>query len=165
MNLFEFDVNAVHLNDPFAESGWYGVGLYNESTTPVPADDIYIGTLGQASGDPVLYAALPNKINVDATVLVPSDDHVAFNENSPIKRALTITANGSPLAPDTVATNATFCVGQSITFAAVWDSPPPAIATNFQWSCEAIISTINPMPFPAARFPIHPRFLSLTPVC
>jgi hypothetical protein len=44
-----------------------------------------------------------------------------------------ITANGNPLDPNDVATNAAFCVGQDISFM-LTNLPPGVMATNFQWA-------------------------------
>lgn len=44
-----------------------------------------------------------------------------------------IAANGNPLDPNDVATNAAFCVGQGVSFS-LTNLPAGAIATNFQWA-------------------------------
>ena len=124
-NLFEFDVSAAHMNNPFAEPGWDGVGLYNESTTPVPGDNIYIGSLGQASGDPVLYAALPNNVVVDLSVRVIGDNHDIVSMYG-TKHTLSLTANGTNLN----AVTPTFCVGQQVNFAPSFSPPLANVASQ-----------------------------------
>jgi hypothetical protein len=119
-NLFAIHVSAQHLIEPRAFPPYVGT----------PAADIaptQITIRGQIAGaDGFLYMALPDDADIDITPQIV-DDHYIYDVTATRYRLL-IDANGTTLDPN--ATNAHFCVGQTITFAPSWDPASPSIQSN-----------------------------------
>ncbi len=64
-----------------------------------------------------------------------------------------ITADGNPLDANDVATNASFCVGQAVTFSLSTNLPPGITATNFHWSFQGNYFNSQSNAVPSMTFP------------
>jgi hypothetical protein len=101
-------------------------------------------------------AAGPAATNLEVTP-VSAGRNISFNPPwTATNMTPNIMANGITLDPDDVATNANFCVGQSITFSL---STPPSglMATNFQWTFSGVYYNRSSNSVPGETFPACSR--------
>ncbi len=125
-NLFVITASATEYTDVFDSVG-----------RAIPYTDLDIPDLGRLGNDGRLYKVLEDNRTVDVTVKAPQKFYT-FTV-TPQKCKLTIKANTAYLEPDTVVSNAAFCVGQKVTFEPVWNGEPPGIQgsnTTFQWTFD-----------------------------
>jgi hypothetical protein len=81
-----------------------------------------------------MLVSAPAGVSPDVTPTSSAPRTTFVETNAPLN--IQITANGNPLDPNDVASNADFIVGQAVTFALSTNLPPGVLATNFQWSFQ-----------------------------
>jgi hypothetical protein len=138
------DTNAPVLDggDPFF-APWLNV-----EATPVPSSSLR--ALGQWVGaDGNLWVAEPDGASLDLLLNAPARHYYATA--TPTKYKLTITANGVPLDPDTVAPGADNCVGQDVTFAL--NGIPGGVGETNQWILGGIFYNDESNSVPGETYP------------
>ncbi len=135
MTLFRVHAEASRITSP----RWPVEGGY--SGEAIPATNLAVGELGALGADGNLWKALPDNSIHDVTVSVQggyAPTNFYTFDVTPEKYPLHVLANDYSLADDRVRTNAYFCVGQKVTFQAMFTPDVPGmVSANPTWSYGA----------------------------
>lgn len=110
-------------NDPQYYQAVNLFSMFPESLTNIASQNISIGNYGSLGTSGTRYVVLPDNDDVVVTPNVNSIDYT-FSVSEQKFRAI-IEANNVILHPNDIAPNATFCVGQNITFSIAWSPQVP----------------------------------------
>jgi hypothetical protein len=135
-NLFGITATATQNLNPtnyFADVDFDEITVENVIAS-VPSQNISIGSYGNLSTNGAKYVVLADNSDVDVTPYAAGVNCYSFTESQQ-KYKLHILANGNPLAQDHVRNGANFCVGQQVTFQALFTPPVPGlVSTNVTWN-------------------------------
>jgi hypothetical protein len=127
-NLFSITADAIEIIKHDWRPEILNYSLESLDWTIIPNETVKIGNLGYLGSDGFLYKSLPDNAIIDITPIA-SRPFYTFGVAA-TKHRLTVTANDKPLVFDRVISTAglpEFCVGQQVTFKAIWDQAPPAL--------------------------------------
>jgi hypothetical protein len=113
--------------------------------TPVPPQQIQIGSLGNLDTNGNLFVVLPDNDPDNVTLKVNGDDNYTFTVSA-TEYTLRVAANTQWLS-DGLTPNPQFCVGQQITFSPSWTpSAPPYVDAAVQWTLPGTFVNTNSDP-------------------
>ena len=87
MNMCEFEASAVHINDPLAVPPYTNADGSNNTVTPIPGGNLWLGGMGRANANGVVARLLVNNATNDISVYAVSESHMA-SSNSATKYVL-----------------------------------------------------------------------------
>jgi hypothetical protein len=126
--------------------GW--ATIYNDQFpggSNAPPQSITMGDVGQLGSDGIRWTMLESGITKTITPNALGNN-VSFGADK-ANYPLVITANDIPLQPQTVVSNANFCVGQNISFA-LTGAPIGATVSNIQWTLDGTFVNETNQPYP-----------------
>jgi hypothetical protein len=135
-NLFALDGTAFEITSKRATPTYYQYDTLNAAyKRTLDPTSVEIGKLGKLGSDGKLYVALPDGMTNDVTPWVRGKSFYGFKLGH-TKHKLTIYANGVPLEPNKVVSEAEFCVGEKVVFTKTFSPPVPSEdirAETYQW--------------------------------
>lgn len=159
-NLFCLHATATRYVDNGISPPW----VPNTETVPIPSTSITVN--GQTLGsDGNRWTTLPDNLDIDVTPRVKNVDYYSFTEDQQ-KYKLHIVVNGTtPLQEDRIVVGAYYCVGQKLSFEAVFSPSGPDLSyvspawnytadyVNNHWTDENGCEEYNIAPIPAMSNP------------